>query len=84
MPAEGFWLKVLDGDGNYLADTTVTFKQGEDVIAQLRANTLANVFFTQRQPFAGQPVTVEASGYKSQTITASDLGDDGHTLTLTK
>ena len=85
MPAEGFWLKILDSDGNYLADTTVTFKQGADVLAQLRANTLANVFFTQRQPFAGQPVTVEASGYKPTTITSpGDLGDDGHTLTLQK
>ena len=85
MPAEGFWLKVLDGEGNYLADTTVTFKQGDDVIAQLRANTLANVFFTQRQPFAGQPVNVEASGYKTVTITSpADLGEDGHTLTLQK
>jgi hypothetical protein len=85
MPAEGFWLKVLDGEGNYLADTTVTFKQGEDVVAQLRANTLANVFFTQRQPFSGQPVDVEATGYKTLTITsAADLGDDGHTLTLQK
>ena len=85
MPAEGFWLKILDSDGNYLADTTVTFKQGSDVLAQLRANTLANVFFTQRQPFAGQPVTVEASGYKPLTISSpEDLGDDGHTLTLQK
>lgn len=85
MPAEGFWLKVLDAEGNYLADTTVTFKQGDDVIAQLRANTLANVFFTQRQPFAGQPVNVEAQGYKTQTITTvADLGEDGHTLTLQK
>ena len=85
MPDEGFWLKVLDGDGNYLADTSVTFKQGDEVIAQLRANTLANVFFTQRQPFAGQPVTVESPGYKTATIaSAADLGDDGHTLTLQK
>ena len=84
-PDEGFWLKVLDGDGNYLQDVSVTFKQGEDVIAHLRTNTLANVFFIQRQPFAGQPVTVEASGYKTLTISSStDLGDDGHTLTLQK
>jgi hypothetical protein len=84
-PAEGFWMKVLDGEGNYLADVSVTFKQGEEVIAQLRSNTLANVFFTQRQPFAGQPVTVEASGFKSQTISSTaDLGEDGHTLTLQK
>lgn len=84
-PAEGFWLKVLDGEGNYLADVSVTFKQGEDVIAQLRTNTLANVFFTQRQPFAGQPVTVEAAGFQSLTINSpADLGEDGHTLTLQK
>lgn len=85
MPAEGFWLKVLDAEGNYLADTTVTFKQGEEVIAQLRANTMANVFFTQRQPFAGQPVMVEAPGYQTSTISSpADLGEDGHTLTLQK
>lgn len=84
-PEEGFWLKVLDGDGNYLQDLSVTFKQGEDVIAQLRTNTLANVFFTKRQPFSGQPVTVEAPGFVSQTVNSvADLGDDGHTLTLTK
>jgi len=85
MPADGFWLKVLDAEGNYLSDTSVTFKQGDDVIAQLRANTLANVFFTQRQPFAGQPVTVESPGYKTVTISSvADLGEDGHTLTLQK
>lgn len=84
-PAEGFWLKVLDAEGNYLADVSVTFKKGEDVIAQLRSNTLANVFFTQRQPFAGDPVTVEAAGYQPATITSpTDLGEDGHTLTLQK
>lgn len=83
VPAEGFWLKVLDGDGNYLQDLSVTFKQGDEVIAQLRTNTLANVFFTQRQPFAGQPVHVEAQGYQPLTVSAvSELGDDGHTLTL--
>jgi hypothetical protein len=85
MPDDGFWLKVLDSDGNYLADTMLTFKQGSEVIAQLRANTLANVFFAQRQPFAGQPVTVEAPGYTPVTITSvTELGDDGHTLTLQK
>lgn len=84
-PAEGFWMKVLDAEGNYLQDVTVTFKQGADVIAQLRSNTLANIFFTQRQPFAGQPVTVEAPGYQPLTIsTPADLGEDGHTLTLQK
>lgn len=84
-PADGFWLKVLDAEGNYLQDVSVSFKQGDEVIAQLRSNTLANVFFTQRQPFAGQPVTVEAPGFKALTINSvSDLGDDGHTLTLSK
>lgn len=85
MPADGFWLKVLDAEGNYLQDLSVSFKQGDEVIAQLRSNTLANVFFTQRQPFAGQPVQVEAPGFKPITINSvSELGDDGHTLTLTK
>jgi hypothetical protein len=84
-PDEGFWLKVLDGDGNYLQDLSVTFKQGDEVIAQLRTNTLANVFFTQRQPFAGDPVAVTAQGYQPLTVnSATDLGEDGHTLTLTK
>ncbi|MFZ5446187.1 MAG: hypothetical protein ACOZQL_39735 [Myxococcota bacterium] len=82
-PAEGYWLKVLDADGNYLQDLSVTFKQGDDVIAQLRTNTLANVFFTQRQPFAGQPVRIEAQGYQPLTVSSvTELGDDGHTLTL--
>jgi hypothetical protein len=84
-PDEGFWLKVLDGDGNYLQDLSVTFKQGDEVIAQVRTNTLANVFFTQRQPFNGEPVSVTAQGYQPLTINSvSDLGEDGHTLTLAK
>ncbi len=82
-PVEGFWLKALDADGNYLVDVVLTFKQGDDTLAQLRTNAMANVFFTQRQPFAGQPVTVEAEGFKPLTVDeGSDLGDDGHTLTL--
>jgi hypothetical protein len=82
-PAEGFWLKALDSDGNYLVDVTLVFKQGGQTIAQLRSNALANVFFTQRQPFAGEPVTVEAEGFRPITISEStDLGEDGHTLTL--
>lgn len=82
-PAEGFWLKALDAEGNYLVDVVLTFKQGDDTIAQLRTNPLANVFFTQRQPFAGQPVTVEADGFQPLTVAdAAGLGDDGHTLTL--
>lgn len=83
MPADGYWLKVLDPDGNYLADVSLTFKQGDAVIAQVRTNVLANVLFTQRQPFSGQPVTVEAQGFQSLVVNAvSELGDDGHTLVL--
>jgi hypothetical protein len=84
-PAEGFWLKVLDGDGNYLQDLSLTFKQGEEVVAQLRSNTLANVFFSQRQPFAGQAVSVEAPGFRPAIVAnVSELGEDGHTLVLTR
>ncbi|MBL8950609.1 MAG: hypothetical protein JNK82_07530 [Myxococcaceae bacterium] len=84
-PDEGFWLKILDTDGNYLQDLSVTFRSGDDVLAALRTNVLANVFFTQRNPFSGQEVTAEAEGYQSLKISgASDLGDDGHTLTLKK
>lgn len=82
-PADGFWLKVLDADGNYLPDVSIAFKQGDSTIAQLRSNVLANVFFTQRQPFAGDPVRVEADGFQSMTVAGvQDLGDDGHTLVL--
>src|SRR5262249_36616357 len=35
---EGFWLKLVDNDGNYLQDLLVTFRQGEDVLATLRTN----------------------------------------------
>jgi hypothetical protein len=84
-PAEGFWLKVIDAEGNYLQDVAVTFKQGADVIASLRTNELANVFFPQRNPFSGDPVSVEATGYQNLTIAGlAELGDDGHTLTLKK
>ncbi|MGV3619915.1 MAG: hypothetical protein ACO1OB_03810 [Archangium sp.] len=84
-PADGFWLKVLDAEGNYLQDVQLTFKQGADVIAQLRSNTLANVFFAGRQPFSGQPVVIEAAGFAPVTVSAvSELGDDGHTLTMTR
>jgi hypothetical protein len=31
MPADGYWLKVLDADGNYLSDVSLTFKQGDAV-----------------------------------------------------
>lgn len=82
-PVDGYWLKVLDPDGNYLAELPVTFKQGDAVLAQLKTNVLANVFFSQRQPFSGQPVAVEAQGYQTLVINdVSELGDDGHTLVL--
>lgn len=84
-PDEGFWLKILDTEGNYVQDTLVTFKAGGDVVAQLRSNVLANVFFTQRNPFSGDSIRVEAEGYQPMLITgAAELGDDGHTLTLKK
>lgn len=81
-PDNGFWLKVLDADGNYLQGVLVTFKVGDAVLAQLRTNVLANVFFTERQPFAGQAVTVEAEGFPAAAV--EGLGDDGHTLVLKK
>ena len=66
-----------------VADVSLTFKQGEVVVAQLRTNVLANVFFAQRQPFSGQPVSVEAQGYQSLVVNdVSELGEDGHTLVL--
>ncbi len=84
-PAEGFWLKVVDGEGNYLQDVPVTFTQGSDALAQLRTNVLANVFFAHRSPFSGDPVTVAAPGYKPVVVSGpADLGDDGHTVTLPK
>jgi hypothetical protein len=84
-PADGFWVKVLDGDGNYLQDLAISFKQGTELLAQLRTNTLANVFFVQRQPFSGQPVTVEAPGFQPVTISdIAELGEDGHTLVLSR
>lgn len=84
-PADGFWLKALDHDGNYLQDLLLSFKQGETVVANLRTNDLANVFFNERNPFSGQPVTIEAPGYKPATVAnIAELGADGHTLTLSK
>lgn len=84
-PDEGFWIKVVDGEGNYLQDLPITFKAGGEVVAQLRTNVLANVFFAQRNPFSGAEITVEAEGYKPVQIDGvNDLGDDGHTLTLKK
>lgn len=83
MPAEGYWLKVLDPEGNYLTDVSLTFKQGDDVIAQLRTNVLANIVFAQRQPFSGQPVTVQAEGFQALVVNdVAELGEDGHTLVL--
>jgi hypothetical protein len=85
VPADGFWLKVLDAEGNYLQDVAISFKQGDAVIAHLRTNSLANVFFSQRQPFSGEPVVAMAEGYQSVTIDGTGaLGDDGHTLVLKK
>ncbi|MBS1148591.1 MAG: hypothetical protein H6Q89_289 [Myxococcaceae bacterium] len=84
-PSTGFWLKALDPEGNYLQDLLLSFKQGEEVVANLRTNDLANVFFTQRNPFSGEPVTIEAPGYKPATVAnITELGADGHTLTLQK
>ena len=84
-PDEGFWMKLVDGDGNYLQDVPVVFKAGNEVVAQLRSNVLANVFFTRRNPFSGAEITVEAEGYPPVKIdNVNDLGDDGHTLTLKK
>lgn len=84
-PSEGFWLKALDHEGNYLQDLLLSFKQGEQVVANLRTNDLANVFFNERNPFSGQPVTIEAPGYKPATVAnVTELGADGHTLTLQK
>jgi hypothetical protein len=84
-PEDGFWLKVLDPDGNYLQGVSLTFKQADEVIAQVRSNTLANVFFAQRQPFSGQAVTIETPGFQTATIAnVSELGEDGHTLVLAK
>jgi hypothetical protein len=85
QPANVFWIKFLDGEGNYLSKLQVTFKQGDDVVATMHTNELANVFFNTRTLFNGQPVLVEAEGYPAVTINgAEDLGTDGHTLTLKK
>lgn len=83
VPENAFWLKVLDADGNYLPDVQMTFRVGDEVLAKLTSNGLANVIFSQRQPFAGQAVIVEAPGYAPTTINGTeDLGKDGHTLVL--
>jgi hypothetical protein len=83
VPDDGFLLKVLDSDGNYLPGVEVTFKQGEDVLAQMRTNDLANVYFSSRTPFSGESVTIHAEGYAPVTVASpSELGSDGHTLTV--
>lgn len=83
VPQNVFWLKLLDAEGNYLPDVQLTFKQGDEVLAKVASNGLANVIFPQRQPFAGQVVTVEAPGFAPATINGTeDLGKDGHTLVL--
>jgi len=83
VPSDGFLLKFLDAEGNYLSRLAVTFRQGTGIIAQLRTNELADVFFASRTPFSGEPVVIEAEGYKAVTVSSSsDLGSDGHTVVL--
>lgn len=85
VPEDGFLLKFVDAEGNYLTHVSVAFKQGETVIAQMRTNELANVYFAERTPFAGEPVIIEAEGFGQLTISGpKDLGADGNTVTLTK
>lgn len=82
-PLAGYWLKLVDQEGNYLPDVVVTFKKGDEVLGTLRSNALANIFFTHRAPFEGEPVVALAEGFQSANIQGvADLGDDGHTLTL--
>lgn len=83
IPSDGFLLKFLDAEGNYLTKLPVVFKQGADVIAQMRTNELANAFFPSRTPFAGEAVTIEAEGFAAATVNGpADLGEDGHTVVL--
>jgi hypothetical protein len=83
LPDDGFLLKIVDSEGNYLPGVEVTFKQGEEVLSKIRTNDLANVFFNERSPFAGEPVTVAVEGYPAVTVSsASELGADGHTVTV--
>jgi hypothetical protein len=83
IPDDGFLLKVLDNEGNYLPGVEVTFKQGEEVLAQMRTNDLANVYFASRTPFSGESVTIQAEGYAPVTVAGpTELGTDGHTLTV--
>lgn len=85
VPSEGFTLKFVDQDGNYLTGLQVGFKQRGEAIAQMTTNELANVYFSHRSPFAGEPVIVEAQGWAPLTVNGpQDLGGDGHTVTLHK
>ena len=83
VPEDGFLLKFLDAEGNYLPALTVVFRQGGEVIAQLKTNELSNVFFPARTPFAGEPVQIEAEGFVPLTLSSpAELGADGNTVTL--
>jgi len=85
QPSDGYLLKILDSEGNYLSRVQVTFRQGEEAIASMRTNDLANVFFGTRAPFAGQPVTIEVEGFAPVTVSGpGDLGPDRHTVTVRK
>jgi len=83
LPAEGFTLKLVDPEGNYLPHLQVSFKQRGEAIAQMTTNELANVHFQHRSPFSGEPVIVEAPGFSPLAVNGpEDLGSDGHTVTL--
>ena len=83
LPAEGFTLKLVDPEGNYLPRLQVSFKQRGEAIAEMTTNELANVHFQRRSPFSGEPVIVEAAGFAPLTVNGpQDLGGDGHTITL--
>jgi hypothetical protein len=85
VPSEGFLLKFVDAEGNYLTRLQVSFKQRGEAVAQVTTNELANVHFPHRSPFAGEPVSVEAPGWAPLTVNGpQDLGSDGHTATLRK
>jgi len=84
VPSDGFTLKLVDPEGNYLTRLQVSFKQRGEAVAQMTTNELANVYF-RRSPFSGEPVVVEAPGYAPLTVNGpQDLGGDGHTVTLRK
>lgn len=84
LPTTGFIVKLLDQDGNYLSGVSASFKQGEEVLAQLRSNELANVYL-QSSPFGSDPVQVDVDGFQPLDVSGPEqLGSDGHTLTLHK